>query len=219
MFWGEIMEKELEQYIVDNIIKWGEENRDNFPWRNPDTLYESIVAEIMLIRTPPEQVLSVYNEFIESFPDFENLNKTGYNVINKYIKKIGLNWRTELLINMSDYVVNELNGEIKPEIKELVKIPGLGEYTASAVLIYYFKKRAVPIDSNTIRFINRYFDRSLKRRQKELKSIYNNLVPDNTDKSVIFNESFLDFMRKVCTVHNPECNNCPISQKCKYYNN
>jgi A/G-specific adenine glycosylase len=213
------VKKKLQKYITDNIIEWGKENKDNFPWRNPENLYQSIIAEIMLIRTPPEQVLSVYNEFIESFSDFEKLNKASYNNINKYIKKLGLYWRTDLLIDLANYIVNELDGEIKPDLNELIKIPGLGEYTASAVLIYYFKKRAVPIDSNTVRFVNRYFDKSLKRRHNKLKNIYDNLVPNTDNRSTLFNESFLDFMRKICAVTDPRCNSCPINQKCKYYNN
>lgn len=216
------MNQLTKNYIVKQILNWGQSNTDNFPWRNPQSIYESIIAEIMLIRTPPNQVLKIYDDFIKEFPSFEKLNNACYSDVSEYIDRIGLSWRTDILLKMSDYVVNNLKNNINSDFDELIKIPGLGEYTASAVLTYYFKKRALPIDSNTVRFIKRYFKISFDkegRNSKKTKRIYDEIVPKEREKAVIFNESFLDFMRKICTVKKPNCNKCIISEYCKIYNN
>jgi len=216
------MNKAIRNYISKQILNWGQSNTDNFTWRNPQSVYESIIAEIMLIRTPPNQVLKIYDDFIKEFPSFEKLNNACYSDVSKYIDRIGLSWRTDILLKMSNYVVNNLNNNINSDFEELIKIPGLGEYTASAVLTYYFKKKALPIDSNTVRFIERYFEISFEkegRNSEKTKKMYSEIVPKERKKAVTFNESFLDFMRKICTVQNPRCDKCIINNYCKFYNN
>lgn len=217
------MKDRLKRYIVENILEWGKENTDNFPWRKPDSLYHSIIAEILLIRTPPEQVLNIYQEFIKEFPSFEFLNEAAYEDIDKYIEKLGLKWRTERLVKLAQYLadnfenINQKSNEMN--YQDLLEFPGLGQYTAAAVMTYYFKRRALPIDSNTVRFIRRYFNFSTSveaRRDKELYNIYDQLVPVEDKKAVQFNESFLDFMRKVCKNKKPECENCCVKKYCHY---
>jgi len=204
--------------IQENLIEWGEGNTDDFPWRDPSSLYKIIVAEIMLIRTPPEQVLPVYQCFLENFPDESRLNNAEFSIIENLIEPLGLNWRAERLKKMAEYLV-DYPGLENPSVKKLKNIPGVGNYAASAILIYYYEMRALPIDSNTVRFMSRVYDKNFSgeaRRKKELKSMMNELVPEENHKSVKFNEAFLDFMRKICTPRAPNCGECNISKFCLY---
>ena len=206
--------------IRKRLIEWGYENRDDFPWRNPDSLYESIVAEIMLIRTPAEQVLPVYLEFLNKYPDAESLYLISIDKIEEEINELGLKWRAKRLKEMARYfVIHDITDKINLSIHELKKIPGVGDYTASAVITYLYNKRAVPVDSNTVRFIERFYDKNFSgeaRRNSDLYNIIDNLIPDKDKDAVIFNESFLDFMRKVCQPKNPKCKGCPLRDICLY---
>ena len=209
--------------IVKEVISWGEINVDEYPWRNAKNLYEIIVAEIMLIRTPADQVEKVYYNFINKFPNAKSLNNANKNELKKYIKKLGLIWRTEILNDMATYLVETNIGEKEDvRLNELKKIPGIGEYTANAILTFYFNKRAVPVDSNTVRFFERYYNKEFtgeSRRNKNLIKMMDNLIPKEDECAVKFNIAFLDFMRKVCTPTNPYCESCILNNKCKYYKN
>ncbi len=206
--------------IRERLIKWGLENKDEFPWRTPDSLYESVLAEIMLIRTPAKQVLPVYLKFLNKYPNAESLFSTSIEKIKVEIDELGLKWRAERIKNMAQYfIINNISDKMNLSIEELKKIPGIGNYSASAVMTYFYNKRAVPIDSNTVRFIERFYGRTFSgeaRRNSDLYKIINNLIPNKDKNAVIFNESFLDFMRKVCQPRNPECKNCPLRDICSY---
>ena len=204
--------------IRKKLIEWGENNTDNFPWRKPENLYELIVAEIMLIRTPPEQVLPVYRAFLKKYPNENKLSRENIEMIEDSIKKLGLAWRAERLKKMALFISeHELSNEIN--IKELKKIPGVGDYTAAAILIYFFKKRAVPVDSNTVRFFERVYNKEFQgeaRRSKDLKQMMDKLIPEEVEKSLKFNEAFLDFMRKICKPENKCCKKCILADICMH---
>lgn len=214
---GHIFMENVEE-IQKKLIKWGKENTDEYPWRNPSSLYEILVAEIMLIRTPAEQVLPVYDTFLEKFPNERKLYNSDLGLVKELIGPLGLTWRAERLKNMSEYLMEST--KIKnPDFNDLRSIPGVGSYIAAAILIYYYEVRALPIDSNTVRFMSRVYDRNFSgeaRRKKELKKRMDELVPEENYKSVKFNEAFLDFMRKICTPRKPKCRECIINKFCLY---
>ncbi len=207
--------------IREELIKWGKENIDNFPWREPESLYELVVAEIMLIRTPPEQVLPVYNNFLKKYPDEKSLAREKLIIIEKRIRSLGLKWRADRLKSMATFLCEHKLFE-DADINKIKKIPGVGDYTGAAILIYFYNKRAVPVDSNTVRFFERVYDQDFSgeaRRNKNLRMMMDRLVPEKEKASVEFNEAFLDFMRKVCTPEKPLCNECALAEVdiCIYY--
>ncbi len=210
-------------FINTKIINWGKNGIDNFPWRNPGTLYESAVAEIMLIRTPAKQVLDVYNKFIKIFPDEHQLAKSNKDIIVDIIRPLGLKRRAKMLKDMSDYLVKNNGFDKKTiSINKLKKIPGIGNYTAAAIMTFYYKQRAIPIDSNTIRFFERFYNKEFDKDVRRNKNFYkkvDKLVPDSNDKAVSFNVSFLDFMRKICKPKKPKCISCPLAKRCDYHYN
>jgi len=213
------MEK-VKDILYNNLIEWGKEYCDHFPWRNPKKIYNSVIAEVMLIRTPPHLVLPVYKEFLSEYPTVFHLNKVSLEKIKDSIKGLGLTWRANRLYDMSKYICN--NYSVFPTDKHiLTDIPGIGDYTAAAIITFYFKERAIMIDSNTVRFFDRFYDKKYKgeaRRNKNLWASMDDLVPSEDGKAIRFNESFLDFMRKVCKPKNPLCNDCIINSQCKLYN-
>ena len=208
----------IKDYLINNLIKWGKKNCDDFPWRKPTSLFEAAVAEIMLIRTPAEQVLPVYKFFLKKYNSAKKLAGVSEDEIRKDIESLGLRWRASKLKKMAIFITGNSNNQSPDNLNELLEIPGIGNYTASAILTFYHRKRALLIDSNTVRFIERYFNKDFgkeARRNKNLKESIDMIIPADDERAVKFNESLLDFMRKICVVGTPDCSLCFIKKYCK----
>jgi A/G-specific adenine glycosylase len=206
--------------ISDRILEWGADHVEEFPWRRPSSAYESAIAEMMLMRTTPGQVMDVYSTFLEVFPGVEVLNEAQTESVNKIIEPLGLAWRVRLMKEMASQIVNDYEGTFPRENKELRELQGIGQYSAAAIRIFYFLERDVLLDSNTIRFFERFAGNDHlddPRRDTFLYEQMNNLTPRKNVRK--FAESFLDFMRLVCKPKNPDCAGCPLNKDCHYYNN
>lgn len=205
--------------VAEQIIEWGNENRRDFPWRSPETPYESALAEILLIRTPPEQVLPVYDRFLERYPGVEALANATQEDIQSLIESLGLRWRSERLHAMARYVVDECGGTFPSTFEGLQDVPGLGHYSASAVMLFYYHRRAFLVDSNSVRFIERYLGCQFAgeaRRSKDLMTLMDALTPSENEAAVRFAGGFLDFMREVCRPSQPLCHECVVRRDCQH---
>lgn len=207
--------------IAEKMMKWGQTNCDNFPWRNPGSPYESAIAEIMLIRTPPEQVLPVYQKFLNCYPQIGDLYESLESDIIDVIESLGLAWRAKRLRCLADYIMEELKGTFPETKEELEDIPGIGPYAAATISIMYYNKRAIMVDSNTVRFFERYLGRvyrSEARRDKRIFEDMDRLTPEDNSKVKVFACSFIDFMRNICSPAPSGlfCENCIIRPSCHY---
>lgn len=208
------------QRAARQIIKWGQRHSTDFPWRHPPSPYHSAVAEILLIRTPPDQALPVYREFIRCYPSVEELNMVSQAEIAEAISSLGLRWRAERLSSMAEHIVEERGGEFPRTVEELQEVPGIGFYGASAIVLFAYRERAFLVDANTVRFIERYYGRSFSgeaRRNKELMAVMDKLTPDDPESAIAFAEGFLDFMREVCRPVNPSCEDCQLAPHCLHF--
>ena len=119
---------------------------------------------------------------------------------------------------MSEIIVRDFNGELPLEKELLLKLPGIGEYIASAVLCFGFNLPEPILDTNTVRVIGRIFGLKItdsSRRKKEFKEIMSNLVDFHQPK--LFSLAMLDFSAKICTVGKPKCLECFMQQICIYF--
>jgi A/G-specific adenine glycosylase len=201
------------------IIEWGRSHSDDFPWREPRSAYASAVAEIMLIRTPPEQVLPVYERFLSKYPDVATLAQAEVGDIAALIKPLGLRWRAERLSSMARHICQERGGSFPDTQEELEGVPGIGPYAAAAVLLFYYGRRGVLVDANSVRLIERYSGRAFSgeaRRNKELIGLMDQLTPDDHAAARCFANGFLDFMRRMCSPAQPACDECFLSSECHY---
>ena len=199
-------------------MKWGEKNLRKYPWRETSNVYKVAIAEILLHRTKADQVLEIYNKFTRNYPNFEAIKKAGLKTIKRELYSLGLEWRAELLYEMSDIIIKEFNGKLPLDKKLLLKLPGIGEYIASAILCFGFNLPEPILDTNTVRIIGRIFGLKItdsSRRKKEFKDIMSSLV-DNP-KPRFFSFAMLDFAAFVCVPKNPICKECILNKLCKYY--
>ncbi len=189
----------------------------DFIWRHDITPYRILIAEFMLHRTKAEQVEPVYREFLKTYPDVESLSQVSIKDISSVTQNLGLHWRAQHFRDAAIYIRDEWDGIIPDERKKLLKIPGVGDYAAGAILTICFKKREYVIDSNIARFINRYFDLNLSGEIRRLKIIREHAVDlFNYRDTSGFLFALLDFCALICKPISPICANCPVKSECRF---
>ena len=204
--------------IIGNLLlEWWKKNKRHFPWRRRKNPYAVLIAEMLLRKTTAEQVEAIYSVFMKKYPTPRVLSELDENELRKLIRSLGMEYnRAKLFIKFGKVVVNDFKGRIPSSEKELLKLPGVGQYAVNAVLSFSHGRNAPMVDTNFIRVIERVFDfKSSKpraRNDKEIWELAGDLIPDG--KSREFNLAVLDFAAGVCKHRNPECSACPLIQTC-----
>jgi len=205
--------------IGKKLIKWWPNNRRSYPWREQSDPYKILIAEIMLQRTKADQVLLVYQAFLQKFPTIFDLARGSKKEITVFFKKLGLLWRASVIKEMACYVVEKYNGIFPKEKKNLLDIPAVGDYMASAMLSFAYGEPDVVVDSNVCRIVLRVYGLDVKgeaRKNKIVREIANKMLPSNIE-SRSFNFALIDFAALVCKPAEPLCQKCPINELCIYY--
>jgi len=215
------MEKNDEkEFFNKTVLSWFKKNGKKYPWRNEKDPYRILIAEIMLQRTRVSQVFPVYQEFIKKYPDINSASKAEVKQISTYVKKLGLFWRSKLIKEMITYLLKTKGGKIPSKRNELLKIPGVGDYIADAMVSFAFNGRRTIIDSNVVRLVTRFFgieEKGEMRRNKKFITFCQELTANTTASDVKqFNWGLIDFAAEVCK-SSPLCGKCPLSEKCYYY--
>lgn len=205
----------------NNIIIWWKHNKRMFPWRETRDPYKILCSEILLQQTNAEKVVPVYNKIISDYPETADLSEAETAELEEIIKPLGLLKRAGRLRKIAAEITQKYDGIIPADKKALLKLPGVGNYTANAVMCFAFEKQVGVLDTNTIRILARVFDiksdKARPRNDKNLQNELNKVIPKN--KSKIFNYALLDFAALICTAENPDCRKCIISRICFYYSN
>jgi len=205
--------------IWTEILEWGKENMRNYPWRNTHDGYRILIAEIMLHRTKADQVKNIYEVFIEKFPDLMSIVDAGSERIKSDLYSLGLSWRANLLYRMAEEVVEKYNGVLPLNRMKLMELPGVGHYTASAILCFGYNLPEPVLDTNTVRVIGRIFGIKItdsSRRSKKFEKIMYDLVACGEPRKFSF--ALIDFAAMVCSPgNNPRCDICPLKGICCFY--
>ena len=199
------------------ISKWFKNSTRVFFWRIKPSPYKIMIAEFMLQRTKAEQVEPVYKKFLQQYPDIVSLSKARIKSVEKYTSSLGLHKRAPNFMNAAKYIINNFKGEYPKTRKELLTIPGVGDYVAGAIMAVCFNNADYVIDSNIARFINRYAGLNLTgeiRRKKVIVEKAKKIFKVNDQRNFLF--ALLDFTAVICKPIVPLCNECPLRKKCKY---
>lgn len=203
--------------VYNKIIRWGEKNIRKYPWRETTDPYRILIAEFMLHRTRADQVKHLYKNFIKKYPDFKSIVDAGPENIKNEFKSLGLFWRADLLYKFSEEILEKYNGEIPENKEELLELPGMGDYIASALLCFGFDLPEPILDTNTVRIIGRIFGLEItdsSRRNKKFEKIMKQLVEQGEPRK--FSLSMVDFGALVCKSKKPSCNICPLVKMCRF---
>lgn len=205
--------------FVDRLLAWYEENgRHGLPWRADDASpFDVLVAEFMLQQTSAEQVLNVYEEFIEKYPTPESILETPQERLAEDIGSLGLKKRTRYLYKASEQLVEDHDSTVPNSRSGLLELQGVGEYTAASVLAHGFGKDVAAVDTNVARILSRVFDlnRENEPAANENWVIAEVLLPPGRSSNYI--HALIDFGAEVCTASNPNCEECPANTICEFH--
>lgn len=204
-------------HIQKGLIKWGEKHYRHFPWREKRTPYSVLVSEILLKRTTASAAKRIYEEFLSSYPNLEALAKADRKKLEKLLLRIGYHKRrTNILIEIANYILSKYNGQIPKSKKDLLEIPFVGSYTASAILSLSYGIPSAMVDSNVERIIRRIFLKHLSNKKsfRIVQTIADMLAPKENNHN--YNFALLDFGALVCRYGTPKCKVCPINKFCDY---
>ena len=205
------------EVIVSRLLEWFEDHGRVYPWRQDTDPYRVLMAEIMLQRTKADQVLPVYRSFLKKFPNPESIVNAASEEVERFFSMLGLKWRAEKVRKLAEALVLKYRGDIPDTRKELLSLPGVGEYVADAVLCFAYGRNVAVVDANVCRVIRRVFGlkaRGEARRDPRFRRVADWLLPRNRAKE--FNWAMIDFAAMVCTPRKPKCDGCPLSDICMY---
>lgn len=201
--------------IATALLRWGEKNLRDFPWRGTRDPYRVFVAEFLLQRTRAEQVVPVYEELVRKYPGFEELAGAYPSGLLEIIHPLGLHRRARLLRDAARTLVGRFGSRVPSSMEELTSIEGVGTYTAAAILAALYERPAPIVDTNTLRVLGRVFGMKVKessRKQRAYRELAEHLVPGG--RARLFTYALLDLAAAICTPRNPACERCPLSRTC-----
>lgn len=200
------------------LVNWHVDHERVFPWRSTTDPYHIFVAEFLLQQTNAELVLPAYCKFLSFFPDVDALADGALETVQSIIRPLGLTYRAERLKNCAQAIMAVNGGRIPDAKDKLLALPGVGPYIADAVLCYAFHQPAVPIDTNVIRVMSRFFGiRSQRTRPRTDRILAQNIAavyPRPTSRRE--NLALLDFAALICTARAPRCESCPVASMCHF---
>ena len=217
-----VLKKNKESEIQSILLKWYKKNKRDLPWRvlqvnklpNP---YYIFVSEYMLQQTTVGTVKKRFEEFILKWPTIDSLASISDTLILSFWSGLGYYSRATNLLKAVKIIKKNFNSKIPNNYEELLKLPGIGDYTAKAILGIAYNKPVMPLDANIERILARIYGIKLPliKIKKELKEISNIFISKNNATNLI--QSFMDYGSIICTPRNPHCSNCLIKLKCSSY--
>ena len=202
------------------ILKhWYSNNKRDLPWRQTKDPYYIWLSEIILQQTQVKQGLPYYYAFVKEFPTVFHLAKSNEGKVLKLWQGLGYYSRARNLHTTAKYIVNELQGEFPSTYKELLKLKGVGDYTASAIASICFNEVTAVVDGNVYRMLSRYFGidtpTNSSKGIKEFKALAQELIDRKSPAN--FNQAIMEFGAIQCTPKSPNCNICPLQDSCIAY--
>lgn len=204
------------QSFSHQIIQWYRQNPRDLPWRNSSDPYQIWLSEIILQQTRVSQGLPYYYAFVQAYPTVRDLALAPEEEVLRLWQGLGYYSRARNLHHCAKYIWHELGGVFPNTYAGLIKLKGVGSYTASAISSFAFGEAKAVVDGNVFRVLARYFgistDIASSPAKKEFESLANQLIPQGNPGE--FNQAMMDFGSRLCTPRNQDCESCPVSNGC-----
>jgi A/G-specific adenine glycosylase len=195
------------------LLDWGTDHFRDLPWRRTRDPWRVLVSELMLQQTQAARVVSKYEEFVERYPTpAACARSTRADVVTSWAG-LGYNRRAVNLHRCAHVVTEHHGGQVPAEIDDLLRLPGVGPYTARAVLAFAFERDVGIVDTNVGRVLARWEGRPLARREVQ-RAADAVLAPG---RAWSWNQTMLDLGATVCTKRSPDCSRCPANRWCSWY--
>jgi A/G-specific adenine glycosylase len=202
--------------LQNKIISWYLSNKRELPWRNTRNPYFIWLSEIILQQTRVAQGLPYYEKFVEHYPTIYDLANASEEEVLRLWQGLGYYSRGRNLHGTAKHIAGNLSGIFPESFTEILKLKGVGNYTAAAIASFAYSESVPAIDGNAIRVISRLFRitgpvdqiTTLKEIVKISEELISQVKPD------IYNQAIMEFGAMLCTPKNPKCDICPVQENC-----
>tara|TARA_Y100000996_G_scaffold385261_1_gene342473 strand:+ start:257 stop:1240 length:984 start_codon:yes stop_codon:yes gene_type:complete len=210
-----------EHLVTKKILNWYDLNKRTLPWRtnvsSTKKQYYTLVSEFMLQQTQVVTVIPYFNRFIKNIPNLSSLAKTSDEKLFKLWEGLGYYSRVKNLKRTAQIVKKNFQGKLPNNFDDLISLPGIGNYTASAILSIAFNKSYIPLDGNVERVLKRYLflkkDNEITKENLHKKKLILGSSPRSSD----YAQALMELGALICKPITPICSKCPISKKCKSF--
>ena len=207
--------------ITNKILYWYDNNKRSLPWRKKNSQikreYYTLVSEFMLQQTQVSTVIPYFKKFIKNIPNLESLANINEKKLLKYWEGLGYYSRVRNLKKTAKIVVSKYKKKLPNTLEELKTLPGIGDYTASAILSIAFNKPFIPLDGNVERIIKRILNLKSEKEISKENIIKKKKILGISNRSSDYAQALMELGALVCKPKNPLCTKCPIIKNCKSY--
>ena len=202
--------------LSKTLVSWYLQNKRDLPWRETTNPYCIWLSEIILQQTRVDQGLAYYLKFVKNFPTVFDLARADEEEILKLWQGLGYYSRARNLHTSAKYIIDELEGVFPTNYKSLLKLKGVGDYTASAIASICFDEPTAVVDGNVYRVLARYFGIATPINGtsgiKEFKKLAQELIDIKNPAN--HNQAIMEFGARMCKPQNPDCTICPLNDSC-----
>lgn len=204
--------------MQEKLLEWYRVNHRILPWRDQYDPYKIWLSEIMLQQTQVATVIDYFNRFIEAYPTVYDMAAANEDDVLKLWEGLGYYSRARRLIPCAKQVVEDFDGQFPQTYKDMMKLPGVGSYTAGAILSIAFNMKIPAVDGNVMRVYSRYFDMaddiSLAKTKKVFEEKVMETLPEDRRH---YNQALMELGARICTHKKYQCEICPINEGCQAY--
>lgn len=205
-------------FFTEKLLLWNtQENDRNYPWRSIKDPYKIWLSEILLQQTRSDQGLAYYLKFIKQYPDIHQLAAAADDDVFLLWQGLGYYNRCKNLLITARYIAHDLKGIFPDNFDDLLKLKGVGNYTASAIASFAYNLPNAVLDGNVFRVLSRFFGLFLPIDSIEGKKHFEQLAQKHLAKqeAASYNQAIMDFGATVCKPKLPKCSVCPLAENCK----
>ena len=210
-----------DQLVTNKILKWYDINKRSLPWRKnvskQKRQYYTLVSEFMLQQTQVATVIPYFNRFIKIIPSLEILAKIQNKKLIKLWEGLGYYSRARNLKKTANVINKKFQGKLPNNFEDLISLPGIGYYTASAILAIVFNKPYIPLDGNIERGLKRYLYLKKDKETQKDNLIKKKSIFGISSRSSDYAQALMELGALICKPNNPLCTKCPISKNCKSF--
>ena len=202
--------------IADDLLKWYDHAARDLLWRQDKDPYKIWVSEIMLQQTRVEAVKPYYERWINRYPDVQTLADSSEEEVMRHWQGLGYYARARNLLRGVREVCSSYDGRVPDDKSAIQSIPGIGEYTAGAILSIAYDRAEPAVDGNVLRVFSRLYCISEEISQANVKKRIVELVRQQipVERPGDFNQALMELGATVCTPRNPHCSDCPVMDFC-----
>lgn len=205
--------------LEHSITAWYLENKRDLPWRRTKDPYAIWVSEIMLQQTKVDTVISYYHRFLQRFPHIDALAEASEEEVLSLWQGLGYYVRARNLHRAARLIVDQYRGQFPSDYREVRSLPGIGDYTAGAILSIAFNQSYAAVDGNVLRVISRIKglaeDISLPETKKKIARMVDEMIPEGQAGN--FNQGLMELGAMICLPSAPLCLQCPVQSFCLAY--